>query len=543
MSDGRKKDNNGSVKSPVEPCPMSCIDLEYLRADGTGVASAKYVVYSVDAAGNKDGAYEKRGSLDDLGRARIDHVPDISRFNYYFEQDPQNFEIKKDKQPVEKPDEHEATSYLDGVGNWIWGTIQGDFNKDQTISQIAVNAILGLIPLVDQALDVRDIIAGVKDIIDYYSETEEKQEKHEDALGLDYETWIWINVFIIAIGCIPVVGSAVKGVLKGVLFYLKRLGKKAGSLSPRQLKDAWEYIVSILNHFGVGNANKWLKEFPGKIDGWMDESATKIRGALDALSEMLDSAMKYSKILGSDKSQAILKRIGQYKKAIGKAHNRLDAMKSKVNNWLKEQIEVITKGAHKYEQRGATGTAGNRINNKRVQTEAEAPELPKPQTPTERLAAEGGNTAAHIAARRAVAKDFYKENAKWMNDAQINDHLKGIDFSKPVVSKVSPPPVIVEQWQVPGGPQGNYYAAPGTPANALGIGNDGIVNTPYGPSVSPKVTTNYEVPPGTPYLESTSSPVTDTWSIPAGAVNDVGVPQNASGGGIQLFIPKKPQKK
>jgi hypothetical protein len=83
---------------------------------------------------------------------------------------------------------------------------------------------------------------------------------------------------------------------------------------------------------------------------------------------MLDSIAKYSKVLGSEKSQAIIKQVDQYKKAIAKAYNRLDAMKTKVNNWLKEQVEAITKGSHKAEQRGATGTTGNKVNNQRVLT-------------------------------------------------------------------------------------------------------------------------------------------------------------------------------
>ena len=369
---------NGPVATPVQPCPKPCIDLEYLHCDGSGVKGAKYQIYSVDLGGNKDGFYEKSGTTDAKGKAHIANVPEISQFRYFFEKDPEVFQVKPERQPKAKPDEAAAKSALDSIGDWVWGTIQGDFNKDQSISQVAVNTILGLIPLVDQALDVRDIIAGLKDIIGYYSESDDKQKKHEDTLGLDYETWIWINVFIIAIGSIPIVGSAVKGVLKGVLVYLKKIGKKASQLSPRQLRAAWEYLVSILNHFGVGNAHKWLKEFPGKLDGWMNQAAIKIRGALDALKEMLDSTAKYSKVLGSEKSQAIIKRVDQYKKAIAKAYNRLDAMKTKVNNWLKEQVEAITKGSHKAEQRGATGTAGNKVNNQRVQTEAEAPDLTIP---------------------------------------------------------------------------------------------------------------------------------------------------------------------
>jgi hypothetical protein len=374
---------NEPLNETCQTCPKPTIDLVYRHSDGSGVAGAKYHVYSVDPAGEKDGVFEKSGTLDGDGRAHIDDVPDVAMIEYYFEKDPQKYEIKPDAKPSKKPDKQEATSTLDAVGIWLWDTAQGDFNKDQSVSQIAVNAVLGLIPIVDQILDVRDIIAGLKDIIEFYMEDEEEQKKHKDVLGLDYETWIWINVFIIAIGCIPEVGSAVKGVLKGVIYYLKQLGKTAGQLSPRQLREGWELIVKILNRFGVGNAQQWLKQFPGQLDGWMDDAAKMIKGGLDSIDKMIEAARKYAKVVGGDDADKIIKRADAFKKALQKAYQQLDAMKAKINNWIKEQVETLTSGAHKGEARGATGTKGAPVENRRVQTEAEPPEIKYPDSGTE----------------------------------------------------------------------------------------------------------------------------------------------------------------
>lgn len=370
-----ESDGQTAVDSAVQCCPQPTIDLHYRYSDGSGVPNAKYRVYSVGEDGEPDGVFEEEGTLDGEGKKHITGVPEVVQLRYEFYGDPNTYEIKSEAEPSAEPDREATTSALDAVGDWIWGTVQGDFNKDQSISQLAVNTVLGLIPIVDQVLDVRDIIAGLKDIIVYYMMDEDEQAEQEEVLGLSYELWIWINVFIIALGSIPIVGSAVKGVVKGILHYLKQLGKVAGDLSPNQLARLWEVTVSILNKFGVGNAHKWLKEFPGKMDGWMDEAAKKVRGALDAVKEMIEAAKSYAQksswIIGRERAAEVVRKSDEYLKAIGKAYSRLDQMKAQANAWIKEQINKILSGKHHAESTGSTGTAGNPVNNSRQQVETD----------------------------------------------------------------------------------------------------------------------------------------------------------------------------
>lgn len=362
----------GPVDQPAQCCPKPTIDLVYLHSDGTGVAGAKYHVYSVGADGEKDGHFEEEGTLNGEGRKHIADVPDMAQLKYSFSKDPQKYEIKPEEKTDANPDRAATTSALDAVGEWIWGTVQGDFNKDQSISQIAVNTVLGLIPIVDQVLDIRDIIAGLKDIIEFYMEDEKKQKKHKDVLGLDYETWLWVNVFIIAIGCIPEVGSVVKGVIKGIFYYLKRLGKVAGELNAKQLQEMWELSVKILNKFGVGNAHGWLKELPGKLDGWMSDAAKNIKAALDAVNEMIDKAKSFADLVGRTD---IVKKCDEYKKAVQKAYDSLDKMKTRVNTWIKDQVNKLIEGKHVSESTGSTGTKGNPVDNPRKQVEADPPNV------------------------------------------------------------------------------------------------------------------------------------------------------------------------
>lgn len=162
------------------------------------------------------------------------------------------------------------------------------------------------------------------------------------------------------------------------------------------------------------------------------------------------------------------------------------------------------------------------------------------------LAASEGSSPAQIGARKNIARAFYEEQAKgsnseFWNDDRISDHLKGIDYSKPVKVRTSPPPTEVVQWQTPGGSQGTYYAEPGTEPNELGIGNYGAENG----RVVEKVPKDYTLAQNTPILESTAAPMNDTWSVAPGKVGkpgqlgQVGIIQETGGGGTQYFAPNR----
>jgi hypothetical protein len=369
--------NSKPVKKPVEACPTNkWIELRYLHCDGTPVKKAKFNIKSPE--------YSKSGTLDENGFIHIDGVPDtVGDFQYWFEKDPEDYKPKPPEISTAsgKPKEA-ATSALDDIGNWIWGTVQGDFNKDQSVSQIAVNMVLGFIPLVDQALDVRDIIAGLKDIIEFYSEDESKQKEHEDVLGMSYEVWIWISVFIIALGAIPELGSAIKGVLKTIIKYLGDALKKTGKLSPGQLRRIWEELLKVLNHLAIkqGNAHQFLKDLPGKLGKWMDEAAVKIKAALNSISYMLNKAEEFANrlsgtILSNEKAKQIIERVAKYRKAIGKAFERLEDMKRKVNEWISEKIKEILGGKHNFEKQGdPLKNAEKSGTNVRKQEEAAVPD-------------------------------------------------------------------------------------------------------------------------------------------------------------------------
>lgn len=174
------------------------------------------------------------------------------------------------------------------------------------------------------------------------------------------------------------------------------------------------------------------------------------------------------------------------------------------------------------------------------------PPVLKSVSPTEiELAASAGDSPAQIAARQKVSRAFYEEHTNW--DAnRIDNHLDGIDYSKPVKARTSPPPETVVHWQVPNGKKGPYFADPGTSPSELGIGPLGTAPGPKPAPVVEKVATSYPMAPETPLLESTAAPIKDTWSVAGGGAAGApgtmgygGIKQSAKGGGTQYFAPSQ----
>jgi hypothetical protein len=355
MSGSKGRDTssgNEPVSSAIQACPKPRLELFYSYCDETGVPNAKYHVYSVDSNNKQDGLYEKKGTLNGQGRARLTDIPDVKQVCYYFEKDPKKYaEFPKIELTTEEK-KTKAESLLDAAGAWVWGTLQGDFNKDPSVSQIAVNAIAGLIPLVDQSLDIRDIAAGSKDLIDFYSKSKTEQDKHENVLGLSYETYLWVNLFIIALGCFPVLGSAAKGVLKCMIMWMKRFGKAAGELSPQQMRHIWEMLVATLNNLGVGNAHRKLKDLLTEFPSYMDKASAKLAGALKAFSDYVTGIRNAAKKMNFGGTEEIIKRADKTLDALGVMLKKLEDQKKLVNAFFEDTLNKFIPHAHSFENLG-----------------------------------------------------------------------------------------------------------------------------------------------------------------------------------------------
>lgn len=133
-----------------------------------------------------------------------------------------------------------------GLGEWIWGALQGDFNAERSTGQIGFDMAVSLIPVVDTLCDVRDLCANVRQ---YRNDPTNK-----------------ITLFFIAttvIGFIPELGTVVKSVLRLVWVYMKPLVKHADDITNtskltaaanRACESALPKITEYLQHNRVA---KW----------------------------------------------------------------------------------------------------------------------------------------------------------------------------------------------------------------------------------------------------------------------------------------------
>lgn len=249
--DAAEAASSGSeVGKPAQDCDKkNWIKLHYTYCDGTGVPGARFTVT------RPNGSMVVTGVLGGDGKAYRDIPLDVGPVRYWYDQDPYGEHYK----PVLVPHGEllKEPGFLDSAADkiksgvdWVWGGLQGDFNRDPTIGQIAFNTVLTVIPLVDQAGDARDIVANLIHLSNDVKDGE-----------------AWFGLLVTIIGCIPEAGSIAKGILKAI--------KKASkSMTPKQLLDL---LVRTHNYFRKGNAVQWLREFRGKLPKMATDAAAKVK--------------------------------------------------------------------------------------------------------------------------------------------------------------------------------------------------------------------------------------------------------------------------
>jgi hypothetical protein len=136
--------------------------------------------------------------------------------------------------------------FLNGLGeakNFIVGALMGEFNNDPSIWQVLLDSVIGMIPIVGEIGDVRDLIAYTKRFIDNPAEIQ--------------DPWNWIGVTGSLIGLVPVFGGAVKGVTKiarnaDFVGELKKLGPAiVNAIVDFVKKTDWSALVKKSQDFFV----------------------------------------------------------------------------------------------------------------------------------------------------------------------------------------------------------------------------------------------------------------------------------------------------
>ena len=141
---------------------------------------------------------------------------------------------------------------IQNVSETVLGALAGEFNNDPSVTQIIIDGIISLIPILDQIADGRDIAAHI-----YFMTTKGEYNKIER----------WIGLAFSLIGCIPELGTVIKSASK-LLF------KGTGKVLPH-LKELLQLISKILpngtvNSFSSFLSQNWHKYAQQGITKWQE---------------------------------------------------------------------------------------------------------------------------------------------------------------------------------------------------------------------------------------------------------------------------------
>lgn len=333
--------NSRPVKKAQHPCPnKNWIEVEYLYADDrilndkkVGVASAICVVRE------PGGAVITKAKLNVEGFTRIDGIPDdLTEVEISFDNDPPKFEIFDDYKPILNPLPAPNPEFVENAGlsgslrsladlawndvkdkaEWVGGALAGDFNEDPDMGQIALGTVVTLIPFVDQAGDVRDLTAALKKLI---------WEKRYD------DTWVWFDLVITLIGCIPLVGTVLKGIAKAI-----KRGSKGLDIAE---------TLRHLNWVGKGNGVRWLKEQADKLPEYGTEVARKIKEILDNLKTKLETVKRFA-------TDNVGRQIDEILDSINEVKKRVDSMVPEVIKDVQNKFNELLSKLRKTETPGTT---------------------------------------------------------------------------------------------------------------------------------------------------------------------------------------------
>jgi len=188
----------------------------------------------------------------------------------------ETLEALNEIQGQEKPDDV-------GLGEWIWGALQGDFNPERSTGQIGFDMVVSLIPIVDTLCDIRDLWANIRQY--------RKEPGNKVALFFMATT---------VVGFIPEAGTVVKSALRLVWVYLKPLIKHADDITNvsklvaatnRACDAALPKLTEYLQHNRVA---KWATK--DKLPDMYQFVAKTIREVSDKISSAKLSSLLDEKI-------------------------------------------------------------------------------------------------------------------------------------------------------------------------------------------------------------------------------------------------------
>ncbi|WP_238593153.1 PAAR-like domain-containing protein [Vibrio parahaemolyticus] len=317
---------NPSVSVTEDQEGTYTVDLYLSYSDGEPVQGATYTLKDQSGA-----VFE--GTLDNNGKASVggvapgefaieygedsrDFMPNVpTKTNPNFNPSANAQLIIEETKKGEVGFWENAWTRMSGAASWIWGVILGDFNDDASVEQIIANTALTMIPVVDQAADVRDLSANIMTLL-----SEEERDKPEN----------WLALSLTLVGCVPTFGSAVKGTCKVAL-----KGGKGTS------KDT---LLAVLRGMGKGDPEKFLRTLD-----WIDyakQTSQIVSDVLKPCIEVVTELASYANRMGADELGAYFLKLADEVKIIDKMVP--DKLKEVMGEFDKLFARILGKGEKTY---------------------------------------------------------------------------------------------------------------------------------------------------------------------------------------------------
>lgn len=215
---------------------------------------------------------------------------------------------------------------------WLWEAIQGDFNENRSTGQIAFDAGIAFIPVIDQICDVRDIIANCRSI----AASDEK----------DDNTWKWVALALTLIGLFPSLGSLVKGVLKIMFNFVRKLGLNQ---LVRAVNTGMNWVViflrkkevqDYLRRLKVDNVFQWLAKSVRELQGKVNTGALlrAFDGVIGVIKGLLDKVTWIPKV-GARAKQA-LAMVEKVRAMAPKPLAKVDEILQKIFDTIARRLEM-----------------------------------------------------------------------------------------------------------------------------------------------------------------------------------------------------------
>ncbi|MDC8786106.1 hypothetical protein [Roseateles koreensis] len=157
----------------------------------------------------------------------------------------------------------------ENAGLWVWHALQGDWNDERTVGQIAADAVLGMVPFVGQLLCLRDLIANAKKIL-------------EDARN----SLAWVALVLTLIALFPVLGAPAKGAARIIFLYIRKFDGKVAPAVEAAMQPVLMFLrdPKVQRILGTAQIDKVLKTIATELRSLKGQlTAARVLAQLDEL--------------------------------------------------------------------------------------------------------------------------------------------------------------------------------------------------------------------------------------------------------------------